>query len=87
MALHLISYDLIKTKDYPKLHEAIKKIGNHQHVLESTWVVVSTNTSVEIRDYCRRFMDNDDKILVTKLTGESAWWNLTANVSNWLKTN
>lgn len=87
MALYLISYDLIKTKDYAKLHEAIRNIGNHQRVLESNWVVLSTNTSVEIRDYCRRFMDNDDKIFVAKLNGESAWWNLSSQISNWLKNN
>lgn len=83
MALFLISYDLIKTKDYPKLHEAIKKIGNHQHILESTWVVVSASTCAEIRNYCLKFMDNDDRLFVADLNSEMAW-KLPEHISDWL---
>lgn len=85
MASYLISYDLIKNKDYPKLHEAIKKLGNYQRILESTWVVASTSTSADIRDYCKSFMDSDDKLFVAKLNGEMAWRKLPSNISNWLK--
>lgn len=86
MALYLISYDLIKTKDYPKLHEAIRNFGTYCRPLESTWIIETTETSTNIRDYCMKYIDQDDKLLVVKLAdGMAAWYNLPIEVSNWLK--
>jgi len=86
MALYLISYDLIKTKDYAKLHDAIRKFGTYCRPLESTWIIETAKTSENICDYCMKYVDYDDKLLVVKLVdGMSAWYNLPIKVSNWLE--
>lgn len=87
MSSFLISYDLISTKNYDSLHEAIKKYGTYAHVLESLWIVKSMSSSSEIRDNLKSYIDSDDKLFVAKLTGESAWQNLSKEISDWIKNN
>lgn len=33
------------------------------------------------------YIDSNDKLFIAKLTGESAWVNLSSEISNWLKEN
>lgn len=85
---YLISYDLIDKKNYEKLFEGIKAISNGNcRVLESVWVIGHNGPSSEIRDSLKSYIDSDDKLLVLKLTGESAWRNLGDSKSAWLKEN
>lgn len=89
MSNFIISYDLIKTKDYTKLIEEIKKYPNWCKPLLSVWVISSSQSPSEIRDNLRRYMDSDDKLLVLKLAtvGEGAWSNLPDDVAKWLVAN
>jgi len=87
MSSFLISYDLISNKDYSKLYEAIRNYGSFAHVLESVWIIKSTKSSTNIRDDLMSYIDSDDKLFVAKLTGESAWVNLSTEISNWIKEN
>lgn len=85
---YLISYDLIKDKDYEKIFEGIKNISNgYKRVLKSVWIIGHNGTSADIRDSLKPYMDSDDKLLVLKLTGEGAWRNLGESNTNWLKEN
>jgi len=86
MASFLITYDLIKTKDYPKLHEAIQSYSNWSHPLESVWIVISNRDAESIRNHIKQFMDADDKLFVTKLPNpaDAAWMNLGKVVGDWL---
>ena len=87
MSSFIISYDLISDKDYSKLYEAIRNYGYFAHVLESVWIVNSSDSSTTIRDTLSSYMDSDDKLFVAQLSGESAWRNLSAKVSDWIKSN
>lgn len=87
MSSFLISYDLISDKDYSKLYEAIRNYGSFAHVLESVWIIKSSNSSKDIRDNLRSYIDNNDKLFVAKLNGESAWLNLSKEVSDWIHQN
>ena len=87
MSSFLISYDLISDKDYSKLYEAIRNYGSFAHVLESVWIIKSSNSSKDIRDNLRSYIDNNDKLFVAKLSGESAWLNLSKEVSDWIHQN
>lgn len=87
MSSFLISYDLISDKDYSKLYEAIRNYGSFAHVLESVWIIKSSNSSKYIRDNLRSYIDNNDKLFVAKLNGESAWLNLSKEVSDWIHQN
>jgi len=86
MATYLIAYDLKKTKDYASLIAAIKKqYPTYCHVLDSNWIVQTSSDAKSIRDYCQKYMDNDDSIFVSKLTPDAAWGNLSTEITNWIK--
>lgn len=74
MNCYIISYDLRNGGNYTSLHSAIKEYGTWAKITESTWAVVSRNSSAEaIRDNLLSFMDNDDRLFVIKSGGEAAW--------------
>ena len=50
MKSYLIGYDLNKTgQDYKTLIEQIKELGSWWHHLDSTWIIKSDLTAVQIR--------------------------------------
>jgi len=73
MASYIISYDLRKQRNYEALYEAIKSYETWAHVLESTWVVKTTKSAVQIRDHLANHTDTDDGLLVVKSGAEAAW--------------
>lgn len=88
MKSYMIGYDLNKSgQDYTKLTEEIKKLGNWWHCLDSTWIVKSDSTAVEIRDHLKKFIDSNDELLVARLSGEGAWTGFNTNCSDWLLKN
>lgn len=89
MATYIISYDLNKQKDYPKLYDAIKSAGTDWcHPMDSTWLVVSSAGAAALRDYIAKAMDQDDSLLVCKIEkGDSAWRAVSTVASAWLKAN
>ncbi len=88
MSSFMISYDLIgPNRDYDELYSAIKNYGTWAHINESLWIIRSTKTSEAIRDDLEKHIDENDKLLVAKLTGEAAWTNLSDEISSWLKNN
>lgn len=90
MRTYLIGYDLNRprgTDDYPKLYEAIKNLGGWWHHLDSTWIIKTNSSAVEIRDALRSHIDSGDELLVVRLSGEGAWVGFNDNGSQWLKDN
>jgi hypothetical protein len=85
MRLYQITYDLRKQRDYPSLYQRIKGYGTWCQALESTWIIVTDQTTVQVRDNLRDAMDRDDGLLVTRLHGEAAWKGLPTEVTHWLK--
>ncbi len=87
MACYLVSYDLIKNKDYNNLIKAIKAYPSWCRVLLSVWIIKSPGPATSIRDNLVKHIDYDDKLLVVKLSSEAAWIHLSDEISNWLKAN
>lgn len=89
MAAYIIGYDLNKSgQDYEELITAIKSIsGTWWHHLDSTWIVVTSKTAVQIRDLLLSHIDTNDELLVAKLSGEAAWYGINEKGSNWLRSN
>ncbi len=89
MTTYIIGYDIHPTKNesYDDLINAIKKLGSWWHHLDSTWVVVSDLTAVEIRDRIWKHMYKDDQLLVVKSGGVAAWNGFSDSGSKWLKDN
>ena len=88
MKSYMIGYDLNKSgQDYTKLKEEIKKIGDWWHCLDSTWIVKSDSTAVEIRNHLKKFIDSNDELLVARLSGDAAWTGFNKDCSDWLLKN
>ena len=88
MAAYLIGYDLHNSKEtdeYAKLEEAIKDFGTWWHHLDSTWVIVTELTAVQVRDKLKVHIKNGDELLVTKASREAAWAGFSDKGSTWLK--
>jgi hypothetical protein len=88
MPVHMISYDLIKTKDYDRVHSAIMGIsGEWCRPLNSVWYVKSNYDTVQIRDYMLSHLDADDRLIVS-LVGQTAWSaTIPKDAADWLVAN
>jgi len=89
MKTYIISYDLLKPgQDYSDLIQAIKDISGYwAKPLESFWIIKSDLSAVEIRDYLKGYMDQNDKVFVSTVGSTWAGWNLGQKVYDWLKEN
>lgn len=88
MTTYIIGYDLNRPgQDYKILEDAIKALGNWWHCLDSTWIVKTNRSAVDIRDTLQSHIDANDELLVAALKGESAWTGFDAQCSTWLTNN
>jgi hypothetical protein len=86
MTAYNISYDLTSPgRNYGGLYDAIRGIsGTYCHALESTWLVVSSRTAYSIAEELRKQLDHNDKLLVTKVGDDAAWYGMPEEVGDWL---
>jgi hypothetical protein len=89
MATLLVGYDLNRPgQNYPELFEALKACSRWWHHLDSTWLVVTNETHVELRDRLRRHIDASDELLVIDVSGDAAaWTGLSDKGGRWIKDN
>jgi hypothetical protein len=87
--IYCIQYDLLQPgRDYQPLIAAIKQLGSSwAKPLESCFAIVTTMTSVQIRDSLATHLDTNDKLLVTQIGSDWASRNLLKEVSDWFKQN
>jgi hypothetical protein len=87
MATLLVGYDLnTPGKNYDDLIDAIKAESAWWHHLDSTWLVKSSKTPVQLRDALKKHIDANDELLVIDVTGDSrAWSGFNDPGSKWLK--
>ena len=87
MLSHMVSYDLIKRKNYPELIKALEAF-NYWHCLGSTWIIKSDKTAMNIATELMQHIDGDDKLIVVTLTGQGAWTpSFSQECRDWLHTN
>ncbi|PHH40240.1 hypothetical protein [Pseudomonas putida] len=86
MALYLVTYDLHKQRDYPRIIEAIQKAGESEELLESVWLVSSARGIVELKEHLMGFIDSDDSIAVLplKVAAGFATENCPVEARRWL---
>lgn len=88
MTVYVISYDLNRPgQDYGDLHDSIKAFGNYWHCLDSTWMVSSNMSAIDIAKKLWAQMDTNDKLLVTPVAPGSAWSGFTGDCETWIKKN
>jgi hypothetical protein len=88
MATLLVGYDLNKPgQNYDDLIDRLKTVGtNYWHHLDSTWLVKTTMTPVQLRDDLKGYIDSGDELLVIDVTGRS-WAAAGLESYDWLKNN
>lgn len=85
MSVYSISYDLHNPgQDYDDLHEAIKDYGAWWHHLESTWLIDTSRSASDIRDDLKEYLDSNDELLVTRLSGSWATSGINESGNDWL---
>lgn len=91
MATHLVGYDIHPSRgeSYDPLYDALKAYGNWWHHLDSTWLIVSHQTAVQVRDNLQAHLPyQDDQLLVITVSGDAAAWHGFSDAGNkWLKDN
>lgn len=75
MSVYAISYDLnTPGQQYSDLHDAIKSLGTWWHFLDSTWLLSTSLRAEGVANRLRQVIDQNDHLLVIKVTAESAGW-------------
>lgn len=84
---YCVSYDLNKTgQNYNALYEELKKSPNWCHPLDSTWLIVTSESPQELANRLRKHMDDNDGLLVIRVTSDHAGW-LSQEVWDWINEN
>lgn len=68
----LITYDLKKVKNYPKLYECLHA-WKAQRLLESVWIAQLVGPCEAVRQALMYFIDGDDAIAVVELKPGLDW--------------
>lgn len=88
MGVFAVSYDLSSpSRNYDNLYEALQSCGDWCHCLDSTWLVSSNLTAIDIANRLWRVLDSDDSLLVTPVASGSAWAGFTGECGAWLRAN
>lgn len=84
--VYLITYDLNDPgQDYDDLYDAIKQLASSWiHPLDSTWFIKSSSSASDIRDRLKDVLDESDKVIVMRASGEWAT-NFKDDDTEWLK--
>ena len=83
--LKIISYDLRKPEqNYEDLIKAIKTY-NCRKINKSDWVIWTSSSCKEVRDYLQKYIDNNDTLFVAKLDKEWSSYGLNSETTEWLK--
>lgn len=70
MPMFIISYDLNKQKNYPKLWEELKRLGCVR-ALESVWIGKLTGTADTVIKHLTQYVDGDDSLIVSEAKSET----------------
>lgn len=84
----LITYDLKRPgHNYTWLYDAIKRLGDWQHPMESTWFVKVpySVTANDIYERIRPTMDQDDYLFVVEITNANYYGWLSRDFWPWIK--
>ncbi len=87
MNVYLITYDLNSPgQKYDCLYEAIKKsFPTYWNCMNNIFIIQTSYSAIQIRDYLDKCIDGNDKLLVASLGKEVAWQGLNKNCSDWFE--
>ena len=85
----LVAYDLNRPgQNYPALYEALEAVPLWWHYLDSTWLLRTEESAIQVRDRLMRHIDGGDELLIVDVTGaEAAWSGFDQRSSQWIRDN
>jgi len=87
MAVYIVGYDLNKpSQNYEGLIAAIKEYGTWWHHLDSTWIIETDRTALQLCNDLKRFVDTNDELLVAAIGAPGAWVGFNDKGSSWLQS-
>lgn len=86
MNVYSITYDLhTPGQKYQCLKVKLEAYGYYWHAQQSVWLIKTNDSAASIRDNLKACLDNNDKIIVARLSREAAWAGYSKEVIDWLK--
>jgi hypothetical protein len=87
MAVYMIGYDLHPSEgDNHKLFAALETMGSgYRDCLDSTWLVITERTAVQVRDELKQHLKDDDRLLVMRYGDGVAWLGFKDECRTWLE--
>ena len=87
MTVYCVSYDLNKSgQNYTALYEELKKSSSWWHYLDSTWLILTSETVTQLTDRIRKNIDDNDSLLVIKVVRDYGGW-LNQEAWDWINAN
>lgn len=88
MPIYFVSYDLIKDKNYQKLWDEFSRLKGHRVQLSGFLVNLTTESSNEVVNHFKKFVDSDDSLFAVKTTKAGLdFFNAKAGTNDWLSKN
>jgi hypothetical protein len=81
----IITYDLSAPgRNYEDLLKQIKSYSSWAKLCESSYLILTSKTPVEVRDHLKNNIDKNDKLYVGVVVAPAAWVGMSESVSNWI---
>jgi len=81
----IVTYDLTRpSRNYENLLRRIKSYNYWAKLAESSYLIHTESTHVQIRDYLSKALDSNDKLYVGVVNAPAAWVGLPKEVETWI---
>jgi CRISPR/Cas system-associated endoribonuclease Cas2 len=74
------------SKDYQPLWNEFKRLGGFK-TQYSVWLVAVNNTAEELHDHLKKFVDENDRLLVLELVKNHHYSNAIGGTNKWIEGN
>lgn len=86
MSTFVVTYDLMKQgQNYTCIISKLKSYGTYWHLQGSVWLIETSQSAVQVREYLTPCLDANDKLMVARLEGEAAWSGYDDASGQWMK--
>ncbi|ELV7515517.1 hypothetical protein QMU85_000472 [Photobacterium damselae] len=84
MKVYCVSYDLNKSgQNYNDLYDEIKSSPGWCHILDSTWLISTSETASQLSERLLKNIDDNDELLVIKVSRDYSGW-LSKTTWSWI---
>ena len=83
--VYIVTYELRPpAQRYDELQTLIKSEGKWARLGQSSYLVISNKTAVQLRDKFKTVLDGNDNIFVGKVIAPAAWAGMPDKVTEWI---